>query len=688
MAPLYPRAFGRQIQSVGVIFGMAGATLLPPQSRLLAQNPTEPPPEAKATPEVPAPASPNPTYSPTWDTQKQARTWAFSIPPPRGTICDRNGLPLVNQRVAYNLALAFPRPLSFTDAEVTAFVQSEAQQIGLLLGRPISVRPDAALKHYRSRPLLSWVLLECLSEADAKKVRDAKRDSWELLPFYARNYPHGTLAGHVLGYIGRMGRFLDSPVENNEPLWPDIEGRDGLEKSFDNVLRGDPGQLNVTYNSAGKRASEQVTITPVPGKHVITTIDLELQRLCEKALAAKAKRGAIVMMDPQNGDILALASWPPINPNKFVPTIREADFKALNNDPNVPLIARSFRSAYTPGSTFKCFVGLAGLSAGKITPSDEFDCPAALEIGDRVFHNWKKVGTGSLNFAQALEQSCNTWFYQAGMKMGGQVIVDYAQQLGLGEKTGVPLPDEREGRVPTDEYMKRKHGLRLTGGSVANLSIGQGDTEITPLQMAQAMSVIANGGILYQARLVQQIQDVTGDVVNAYNVRIRRKVEIPKEAMGALRQGMALVVNGPHGTAHQARLDKITVAGKTGTAQWGAKPNEKTLAWFAGFAPAEGPRVAFAALYEGDANNNDVHGSSAAAPMIGMVLKEYFKDATKSKAIKPKDEDGNELDLPMTPTAPVKAEPAAVPPPKEAAPPAPSQKPSFWKRLFGSSSKE
>ncbi|MEI6712741.1 MAG: penicillin-binding protein 2 [Verrucomicrobiota bacterium] len=656
---------------------LVAVVVLLPLTRISAQTPQTP----ESAPEnKPAAASSAPVYTPTLETQRQARTWSFAIPPPRGLICDRNGLPLVNQRVGTNLALIFPRPFDFTEAQVTAFVQEEAREISRVLGRNIQARPDAALKHYRNRPHLSWVLIENLSESDLQKVNAQKRDSWDLLAFYARNYPNGTLAGHLLGYIGRTGRFLDSPVENGEPLWPDTEGRDGLEKSFDNVLRGEPGQLNVIYNGAAKKASEQVTLNPIPGKHVVTTLDIELQKLCEQALAAKAKRGALVFIDPHNGDILAMASWPPINPNKFVPTIREADFKALNEDPNGPLIARTFRSTYTPGSTFKCFVGLAGLASGKITPNDEFDCPPAMEIGDHVFHNWKKEGTGSLNFAQALEQSCNTWFYQAGLKMGGQVIVDYALQLGLGEKTGIPLPDEKGGRIPTEEYLRKK-GLRLAGGSVANLSIGQGDTEISPLQMAQAMSVIANGGLLYQARLVQQIQDVTGEVANAYPVRIRRKIEIPTETMGALRQGMTLVVNGSRGTAGSARLDKITVAGKTGTAQWGAKPNERTAAWFAGFAPAEGPRVAFAALYEGDANNHDVHGGTNAAPMIGMVLKEYFKDPSKAKAVKPKDEDGKEIDLPMTPTVVPKAAPVEPPQEKEAPPPPP--KPSFWKRLFG-----
>lgn len=654
---------------LALVFGIAASS-----SNVNAQSQSDP------SPKDPKSAS---GYTPSLESQRMARTWVFTVPPPRGTICDRNGVALVNQRVGYNLAIVFPRPLNLSASEVASFVQAEAREASRILGRHIQPRVEAALKHYQNRPHLSWVLLENLPESDSEKIRAAARESLELLPFYARNYPFGHLAGHVLGYVGRTGRFQDGQVENNEPLWPDTEGRDGLEKSFESVLRGEPGQLNIVFNGAAKKASERVILSPVPGKHVITTLDVELQKLCEKALAAKAKRGAIVMLDPHSGDILAMASWPPVDPNKFVPSISESDFKALNEDPNQPLIARAFRSAYTPGSTFKCFVGLAGIASGKITSQEEFDCPNALEIGDRVFHNWKKEGTGMLNFARALEQSCNTWFYQAGLKMGGQVIVDCAQQLGLGEKTNIPLADEREGRVPTDEYMKRKHGLRLVGGAVANLSIGQGDTEVTPLQMAQAMGVLANGGVLYQTRLVQQVQDITGEVINAYQVRVRRKIEFPPEALGAVRQGMILVVNGSSGTAGQARLDKVTVAGKTGTAQWGAKPNEKTAAWFAGFAPAEGPRVAFAALYEGDANRNDVHGGSHSAPLIGMVLKEYFKDSTKAAPIKPKDENGNEIELPTDEAPPPKAVPVEKPEESQPEPPPAPKKLPFWKRLFG-----
>ena len=637
---------------------------------------------AQTPPAQGAPAGSSP-YAPTLETQKQARTWYFTIPAPRGQISDREGRPMALQKVAYNLAVSFPRPLNLSDPDVVEFVDAEANKAAKLLNRQASLSQESVIRHYRSRGLLPFVIMQNLTEQEQEKIRAAQNPAWELFPLYLRVYPNGTLAGHILGYVGRMGRFLEGAIENGEPLWPDTEGRDGLEKTFDSILRGESGQLNVIYNSAGVKSSEQVTITPLAGKNVVTTIDLELQKMCERALQAGTKRGAMVIMDPSNGDILAMASWPPIDPNKFVPTISEVDYNALKKDKNEPLFPRFSLASYPPGSTFKCFVGLAALSAGVIRPEDHFNCPPALQIGDHLFHNWKKEERGQLNFAEALEQSCNTWFYQVGMKIGGKLNTDCAENVGFGDKTGVPLPEENPGLIPTDEYLRAKHGVRLNGGQLAMLAIGQGATEITPLQMAQGMSVIANGGVLYQTRLVKQVQDVTGEVVNAYDVRARRRIEISPEAMSALRLGMTQVVAGGRGTAHQASVDKVTVAGKTGTAQW---RSSSTVAWFAGFAPAEGPRLAFAVVYEGDPNRNDVHGGSHAAPMIGKVLKEYFKDVEKAKPVKFQDAHGNEIDFkPRVTTPPPKAVPIE-PVDQETAPqdptPAPVKTP-FWKRLFG-----
>ena len=363
----------------------------------------------------------------------------------------------------------------------------------------------------------------------------------------------------------------------------------------------------------------------------MTTLDLHLQELAEKALAAKAKRGAIVIIDPNNGDILALASWPTFDPNEFIPSISAAKFKQLQDDPEIPLLPRAFRSAYPPGSTFKVAVGLAAFQSSTITPHDQYECVPEMEVGNTTFHNWKHRDRGSLNFVQALTESCDTWFYQVGIQTGAGPILDWASKLGFGAKCGIPLKGEAEGRLPNDQYMKATHGRRILGGDIANLSIGQGDLLATPLQMAQAMAIVANNGTFYQTRLVEQLQTVGNEIVAAYSVRAKKTLDASSVAMEQIHTAMVDAVNAPAGTAHQASLDEVSVAGKTGTAQWGPKEKERTAAWFAGFVPADHPQYAFAALFEGDVGST-VHGGSAAAPMIGQILREvYGKNGSSQK---------------------------------------------------------
>ncbi|MEO7166641.1 MAG: penicillin-binding transpeptidase domain-containing protein, partial [Chthoniobacterales bacterium] len=407
--------------------------------------------------------------------------------------------------------------------------------------------------------------------------------------------------------------------------WPETEGREGLEQTFNSMLTGRHGKFKVTFDRDGRKTSERIVEPPVPGYNVVTTLDLRLQEMAEKALAGKAKRGAIVITDPNTGDILAMASWPTYDPNEFVPSISSAKFKQLQNDPDIPLLPRAYRSAYPPGSTFKVAVGLAAFESNAISPSDQYECVPAMTIGNTVFHNWKKTDRGSLNFVQALTESCDTWFYQVGIQTGAGPILDWAAKLGFGAKAGIPLKGEADGRVPNDEYMKATHGRRILGGDIANLSIGQGDLLATPLQMAQAMGIVANGGTFYQARLVEQVQTVSNEIVAAYSVRAKKTIDAAPMVMDQIHVAMVDAVNAPAGTAHQASLDKVSVAGKTGTAQWGPKEKERTAAWFAGFVPAKNPQYAFAALYEGDVGSS-AHGGTAAAPMIGKILRQIYSE--------------------------------------------------------------
>jgi penicillin-binding protein 2 len=571
-----------------------------------------------------SPAVEEETIVPTFETQKLARTYILDVPAPRGQITARNGVPLAQNRLSYNLAINFPTPLDFSDAQALSFVREKIDKAEKLIGRTLRISDEAILRNYRNRGIMPFEIVQNLSQSEYKEVKDNLPAGIIVRPVYVRTYPNGRLAGQIVGYTGKTGRNPDGIVDNHETLWPETEGREGLEQTFNEMLAGKHGEYKLTFDKDGRKTSEKLLTPPVPGYNVVTTLDLHLQELAEQALEAKAKRGAIVVVDPNNGDILALASWPTYDPNLFIPSISSEKFKSLQDDPNIPLLPRAFRSSYPPGSTFKIVVGIAALESGAVHPDDRFECVPAIQIGNVTFHNWKKGDRGALNFVQALTESCDTWFYQAGIKTGGEAIIDWALKLGFGAKCGIPLRGEAEGRVPNDEYMKATHGRRLLNGDIANLSIGQGDMQVTPLQMAQAMGIVANGGTFYQARLVQQVQTFDNKIVTGYSVRARKTLDLSSETLEQLHTGVIDVVNGPGGTAHQASLDNVEVAGKTGTAQWGPKNKERTAAWFAGFLPADQPRFAFAALYEGDVDSK-VHGGSAAAPMIADIFKEIYR---------------------------------------------------------------
>src|SRR2546428_3671942 len=579
-----------------------------------------------APPAVPSatPASEGETIVPTFETQKLARTYILDVPAPRGQITDRNGVPLAQNRISYNLAINFPTTLDFSDAQALSFIREKIDKAGKLIGRTLRISDQAILRHYRNRGIMPLEIAQNLSQSEYEEVKDNLPSGMIVRPIYVRVYPNGKLAGQVIGYTGKTGRNPDGIVDNHETLWPETEGREGLEQTFNEMLTGKHGDYKLTFDKDGRKTSEKLITPPEPGYNVVTTLDLHLQELAEKALEAKAKRGAIVIVDPNNGDILALASWPTYDPNLFVPSISAEKFKVLQDDPDIPLLPRAYRSSYPPGSTFKVAVGIAALESAAVSPDDRFDCVPAIQVGNVTFHNWKKGDHGALNFVQALTESCDTWFYQAGIKTGAEPIIDWALKLGFGAKCGIPLRGEAEGRVPNDEYMKATHGRRLLNGDIANLSIGQGDTQVTPLQMAQAMGILANSGRFYQTRLVRQVQSPDQQIVTAYELREKRSLDVSAETMEQVRKGMIDVVNGPGGTAHEATLDNIEVAGKTGTAQWGPKNKERTAAWFAGFAPADQPQYAFSALYEGDVGSK-VHGGTVAAPMIAQIFKDVYK---------------------------------------------------------------
>ncbi len=627
---------------------------LPSTSR--GQFTANPPPRPQTVSNPVAETAVRPTVpesiTPTWETQTDARTVYFEVPAPRGQIVDRNGLPLAQSRLGYHLDLAFPSGgPEMSDVQVVNYVKPQLVAAQGLLRRPLELSTTEVLEHYKNRRMVPLDLAQYLSAEEVERLRPLLQAPLSLRPVYLRHYPQGAVAGHLVGYVGKTGGTPHGPLQPNEPMWPNLEGREGLELAFNDALTGKNGSLNLTFDGKGNKTSERVLSAPVPGKTVVTTLDLNLQRMCEDLLAKGGKPGAMVFIDPNNGDVLAMASWPSFDPNLFVPAISPAEFNKLNNDPRNPLIPRAFRASYPAGSTYKVMVGAAALQSRTISPDDTFPGPPEMTIGNIVMHNWKKKHAGDLNFAEALTQSCDTWFYQVGIKTGADKLTDWGRRFGFGTKTGLPVRDEEKGCLPDNDYMRRVHKRKLLDGDLANLSIGQGDLLVTPVQMAQATATVANGGMFYQLRLVKQIQDLNGDITGGYPVQPRRNLGLSEDVMEAIKDGMVGVIEDGNGTAHQARVPNVEVAGKTGTAQWGAgnkhRERSRTAAWFIGFAPADKPKYAFAVCVEGAAGDNSVHGGTAAAPMAGKALRELFKEdkpKKKTQSKRHKNDDGDDED--------------------------------------------
>ena len=261
------------------------------------------------------------TIVPTFETQKLARTFMLDVPAPRGQITDRNGVPLAQNRLSYNLVITFPTPLNFSDTQALSYTREKIDEAGKLIGRRFRISDEAILRHYRNRGIMPFEIAPNLTPQEYEGIKDKLPPEMMVRPVYVRIYPNGKVAGQIVGYTGKTGRNPDGIVDNHETIWPQTEGREGLEQTFNDMLTGKNGEYKLTFDKDGRKTSEKLVTPPEPGYNVVTTLDLHLQELAEKALAAKAKRGAMVIVDPNSGDVLALASWPTYDPNVFVPSI-------------------------------------------------------------------------------------------------------------------------------------------------------------------------------------------------------------------------------------------------------------------------------------------------------------------------------------------------------------------------------
>lgn len=567
-------------------------------------------------------------------TRKDARAITLKVPAPRGQIVDREGRPFAQNTVAYQVALQFKQ---FENADrdfVINWARTRLDSLQLVTKNLVTKTDDELYDHYRHRRWLPLLVTGQIAEKDARAMESKLTSGLVLHPVYRRYYPEGELAAHIIGYTGSVGKLPTGPINFNEPLWEESEGRAGLEKILNNQLTGDPGMKRLLFDENGQKLLEEQVKRPRPGGTVVTTLDLKWQKLAENTLRNGCRRGAFVVLDVVTGEVLVMASRPSFDLNNFIPGINDADYKKLNEDPSTPLYGRAFQSVYPPASSYKPVVALAALNNGVVTENSTIYCPAALTIGRTVMKNWSKTPEGSINVKRAIARSCNTWFYQVGIDVGPASFLNLSRTLGFGELTGLPLIGESPGLVPNDEWMLRNEKRRILDGDTANLSIGQGSLLASPLQVAQAMAGIANGSALPKLQLIRQIQDTRGRVVQVNQPERKRWLGVDAKAVTIVHKGMSDVVNGGGGTGQSAGLSYTTLCGKTGTAQWGPPSKNQRLAWFAGFLPEDNPRYSFAVLYEGRPGET-VSGGRMAAPMVKKFF-EGIKDDIKDTIAPPK----------------------------------------------------
>ena len=565
-------------------------------------------------------------------TQRDARAITLKIPAPRGQITGREGKPFAQTIVAYQVGLQYPQFDNADREYIVNWGRTRLDQLAGILDNPTTRTDEELADHYRHRRWLPLYVSGHLDEEKAREVQEKLTNGLVLQPVYRRHYPQGGIAPHVVGYTGRVDRLPTGPINFNEPLWEETEGRAGFEKLLDRELTGEDGMKRLLFDEHGNKLLEEQVKRPRAGGTVVTTLNHDWQVLAEKVLREGSQRGAFVVIDVVTGEVLVMASRPSFDPNAFIPFIEGDAYKNLNEDPARPLFGRAFQAVYPPASAYKPVVALTALDKGIVTESTLIDCPGSITLGRTVMRNYNNRADGPINVRRAIAVSNNVWFYKVGIRTGANDFLNVSRRLGMGERTGLPLIGEATGLVPTNDWMRQNHGRRFMDGDAANMAIGQGVLLASPLQVAQFMAGIGNGGALPKLHLIRQVQDGRGRVIRAATPERRHWLGVSPAAVDVVRDGMRDAV--VYGTGRGGAISYTTLAAKTGTAQWGPQRLNQRLAWFAGFLPHDNPRYAFAVVYEGRPGQR-VTGGGMAAPMVRNFF-EPLKDEISEIIAPPK----------------------------------------------------
>jgi penicillin-binding protein 2 len=563
---------------------------------------------------------------------------------PRGILFDRNGHVLVENRHSFTVSIV---------REHTKDLDRTIRQLAQVSGLE-EARVRQIVDRHRHEP--SYRPIVVIEDATLAQVAalTARRLDYELPDVViqevpTRQYPTDALAAHLFGYVSEAN---DSQVGDGVTSGQ-IIGQAGIEKVYNKFLMGEDGARRVVVNSTGREMGELEVVPPVEGRRVKLTIDYDVQKAAEDAFKNLGYNGAAVVLDPNNGEVLAFTSLPAYDPNAFSGGINRATWAALNSDATRPLQDRALQGRYAPGSTFKMAVALAALEEGIIDPHFTVFCRGGHTFYGRFFKCWKKEGHGTVDMRQAIEKSCDVWFYTVGNMLGVDKIHKWATLLGLGVKTGIDLPNEVQGIMPSTEWKKARTGEKWYAGETISVAIGQGQVTVTPVSMAVYTATLANGGTRVTPHIMKAVDEGKGwqDIPAPAP---QSKIDMKPEWLQAIRDGMFNVVNGS-GTGGNARLVGYDVSGKTGTSQVISNAGRAALGmhrkdlrdngWFVFFAPRDNPQIAGVVFAE-----HGEHGTNAAT-ITKHILETFFakKEGRPLPQLKPKAEPAA---VPTTPVAP------------------------------------
>jgi penicillin-binding protein 2 len=554
------------------------------------------------------------------------------IKPLRGLIMDRNRRIIADNRPSFDI-IFIPDKKRDINQSIEKIKRAYAEN-SLEFSDDLSI-PD------RIKPFVPIILERNVS---LEKIAVVETHSLELPDVETeiapvRQYLYGEATAQVIGFTGEASSG-EIEKDISKHLSPgDIIGKFGIEKSFDRHLRGENGAEQVEINVSGKIVRFLDRIPSTPGDIVVLNIDLDLQKTAWQALGDR--KGTVVVMNPQNGEVLALVSSPSFDPNLFSGKISAEQWKKLSNNPRHPMENRAVSGQYPPGSTYKPIVAAAALETGIISPETIFQCGGDFKFGQRIFHDWKKEGHGAISLHRAIVESCDVYFYNLGKMLDVDKIAEYAKGFGLGAPTGIDIPHEKGGLVPTKSWKRNRLHAPWYAGETIPLAIGQGYNLVTPVQLANAYAALANGGTLYRPRIVKQIESPDGRIIESFPPQKIGFIPVKPQNIDMINKALWGVVNEEGGTGYILRRKNSDVCGKTGTAQVVGLPQDpkerktKTLtsdtkdhALFVCFAPYAKPEIVVAVVLE-----NAGHGGSVAAPVARKIIEVYFAEKNSAEKI-------------------------------------------------------